>query len=168
MKPFTIFGILPLLIFLFSANEKTPDQNSVYNESDIQWQALEEAQYLAKEDNKPLFIFVEAEWCGTCKAMLREVFPQENVREEVQNFHLVSIDVDSRKEVTFNGESLTEREFAQAMQVQGTPTMIFVDSGGEVMGRQPGFMDAEELIKLLRYVRSDQFGEVPFSEFDPG
>ncbi len=158
--------LLPVtVLFAFSALELMKS-SSLNDETEIKWLSLEEAQAQAGEDGKPLLVFVEAEWCGTCKQMMNTVFPDTDISKLVaENYHPVVIDLDSKKKVLFNGKQKTERNFSRTMQVQQTPTMIFIDSSGEVMGRQPGFMDRSELKKLLHYVLSDQFGEVPVSEF---
>jgi len=140
--------------------------SSSMDENEINWLTLEEAQVQTDNDGKPLFVFVEAEWCGTCKQMMNTVFPDPEISTLLtENYHPVLIDLDSQNKVHFNGKEMTERNFARTMQVQQTPTMIFIDNNGEVLGRQPGFMNRDELKILLLYVVSDQFGEVPFSEF---
>ncbi len=158
--------LLPVtVLFAFSALELM-NSSSLNDETEIKWLSLEEAQTQAGENGKPIFVFVEAEWCGTCKRMMNTVFPDPEISTLVtEYYHPVIIDLDSNEQVVFNGKEKTERSFARTMQVQQTPTMIFISSSGEVMGRQPGFMDRSELKQLLHYVLSDQFGEVPVSEF---
>ncbi|WP_340103342.1 thioredoxin family protein [Rhodohalobacter sp. 8-1] len=78
------------------------------------------------------------------------------------------IDLDSKKPILFNGNEMTERDFAREMNVSGTPTTIFFDSSGKELGRQVGFIGIEELQRLLAYVNSDRFHEVPFEEFEGG
>lgn len=156
-----------LLVFIFTATTATTATTDLYEfEDPPEWKTMVEAQQLAAEDNKLIFIFVEAEWCGLCKQMKKNVFPDNNINKLLSDkFHLVSIDLDSKREITFNDEKMTEREFARKMGVMATPTMIFIDPKGEEMGRRPGFMNAELFNKLLLYVNSDQFTEVSFDEF---
>ena len=153
------------LVLVHAGFQCSSDEADTFND-EVHWFKLSEAQEKSKKDGKPLFIFVEAEWCGICKRMQNTVFLHpENFDLLKNNYHPVLIDLDSRKTVRFNGEELTERNFARILQVQQTPTMIFIAADGEVMGRQPGFMNREELKNLLLYVRSDQFGLIPLSEF---
>ena len=156
--------LLLSVIILDTTHFLSNEAESVSNE--IEWLSITEAQEKSKSDGRPLFIFVEAEWCGICKRMINSVFPEPSVTELLtDNFHPVLIDLDSRETILFNGEVMTERDFARIMQVQQTPTTIFIDENGDVLGSQPGFMDVDELEKLLHYLLSDQFGDVPLSEF---
>ena len=135
-------------------------------EDPTDWLRLDEAREHAASDGKPIFIFVEAEWCVQCRRMEREVFPQEDVKRLLEErYHAVSIDLDSREKVTLDGESVTEREFARRMEVSVTPTIFFMNAQGDVMGQRPGYVDVEEMTVLLRYVTSDSFGEISLEEF---
>lgn len=135
----------------------------------VQWINLTEAQKRSMDDQKPVFIFVEAEWCGFCKKMKRDVFPENEISDLMnREYYGVLIDLESKKEIIYNGKTMTEREFARSMEVMQTPTMIFLNNAGEEMGRQPGYLDGDDFYKLLRYVISDDFGTVSFNDFSAG
>lgn len=166
MKLNKSLNFLPALLVVFVVAILS---KPVSAQSTIDWIDLEEAQNLSKEDQKPVFVFVEAEWCGFCKKMKREVFPKNEISGLLnQEYYGVLIDLESKNEISFNGKRMTERDFARSMEVMQTPTMIFLDDKGEELGRQPGYLDSDEFYKLLRYVLSDEFGTVSFSDFNAG
>jgi thioredoxin-related protein len=154
---------------LFSPHNETPGHKLDEHQTDdpkTEWVDIETAQELSKEDGHPVFLFFEAEWCGTCKRMLRTVFPQPEVdRLLSENYHAVSIDLDSRKEILFNGQKLTKRSLARELEIEATPTLLFLNSAGEELGRFLGFLDEDDFKRLLVYVTSDQFNEVSFEDF---
>ena len=154
-----------LLTLLFISANTIPSEA----QSGIDWTELANAQERSIDNNKIVFVFVEAEWCGFCKRMKRDVFPNPKVLDlMLDKYYNVLIDLESKNEITFNGQTMTEREFARSMEVKQTPTMIFLNSEGEELGRQPGYLDKDDLYKLLRYVISEDFGVVSFSEFSAG
>ncbi len=154
------FQILSLGLLFFLAG-------SARGQSGPNWLSLEEGQTLASEENKILFVFVEAEWCAICKQMKKEVFPNTAILELLEGrFASTRIDLDSKHPVLFNGTTLTERSFAESMEVVATPTLIFADSDGKILGDANGFYDQERLLVLLKYLDSDQFQEVTFLEFE--
>ena len=165
MKSISISSLLLIisLAFAFTLGFEKFEQHN----SNTGWLSLQEAQQKSKVDGKPLFVFVEAEWCGICRQMLQDVFPNEKVAENLsENYHPVIIDLDSKAQVSFNGEEMTEREFVRKMEVVATPTTIFIDSDGIELGRQLGGLDSTQIIRLLAYVASDQFFEVSLEEFE--
>jgi thioredoxin-related protein len=164
MKKLTLWPAMSIAIVTFMFATGFTLHNEI--DSSVSWISMEQAQEKSAEDGKPLFVFVEAEWCGICKRMLANVFPNQDVSDDLMaNYHPVKIDLDSKNQIRFNGETMTEREFAREMIVAGTPTTIFFDSAGDELGRQVGFVSIEDLQQLLAYVVSDQFNEVSFEEF---
>jgi len=73
---------------------------------------LEQASAKAKAENKLIFLDCYTQWCGPCKKMAREIFPQQKVGDYFnQNF--VCIKLDAEKE---------GREAAKKFGVTAYPT----------------------------------------------
>jgi thioredoxin-related protein len=141
------------------------DQASVTSDS-LTWYTMQQAQQLAEEEDKHVLIFMEAVWCGYCKRMKKEVFPLPEIQQVLSKYYYpVKLDVESRKEIVFNGQPITERQFSQKIEVQATPTLLFLNSKGEIMGRQPGFIPAEIFEPLLTYVATDAFHSQSFDTY---
>lgn len=69
------------------------------------------------------------------------------------------------KKTIFNNNELTHQMLARRFHVTGTPTMIFIDSSGQPLGIQPGFIKADIFTKLLSYIGDDLFDELEFKEY---
>lgn len=91
----------------------------------------------AKAENKPLFIFVHATWCPTCKKEEQEILVQQSVGERFnENFINVAIDLDSP-----DGKALQ-----QQIPIRATPTMFFFQPNGVLEKKIEGFAKAEALL----------------------
>lgn len=135
-------------------------------QSEIEWTSLSEAQELAKTNNKKVMIFAEAEWCGYCKKMYKEVFPKNEAQDSLRKyFYPVKLDIESGEQINFNNESMSERQLARKFRVSSTPTFIFLDSGGNIIGRQPGFLPANIFDKLVAFVGMDLTGKKSFKAY---
>jgi thioredoxin-related protein len=142
-------------------------QESFTEESALEWYSMQEAQKLAKDNNKKVLIFGDALWCGYCKRMKSEVYPDSAVISAVQKyFYPVLLDSDSEKLITFNGTELAETELARAFRLRGTPTHYFIGSDGRVLGQQPGFIPADIFEKLLSFVGSDAYLNQSFDDYE--
>lgn len=127
---------------------------------------MEEAQALAKENGKKVLVEVYAVWCGFCRKMAAETHPTQKVKDAVDElFYLVRLNAESEKEVVFNGETMTEADLAAAFGVSSFPTTVFVDTNGDPLGYQPGFMDATTYTELISYVGTDSFKSSTFEDF---
>ncbi len=96
-------------------------------------QALEEA----KSENKLLFVDAYAVWCGPCRWMANNVFPDEQVSKYF-NENFINYKLDMEK-----GEG---PKIAQNYKVTAYPTLLFIDGEGNVKHRVLGAQSVEDLI----------------------
>jgi thioredoxin-related protein len=99
------------------------------------WQEIQE---LAKKEKKAIFIDVYTEWCGPCKKMAAEVFPQQKVGD-VFNASFINYKIDAEK-----GEGI---ELSNKYNAKAYPTYLFINSEGELIYRTTGYMPAENFLK---------------------
>ncbi len=130
------------------------------------WKPMVEAQELASEEGKKVLIYGNARWCTYCKKMEKEVFSLKEVQEKTEEyFHPVWLDIDSQDSLTFRGQTITHRQLAQGFRITGTPTFIFMDSKGEVIAGQPGFIPEDLYLQILEFVGSDAYLKQSFGGF---
>jgi len=131
--------------------------------------SMEDAQRLAAANDKKVLVDVYAVWCGFCRKMAAETYPTDAVRGTVEEyFYTVRLNAESEREIIFNGQILMEKELAAAFGVSSFPTTVFVDTDGEALGFQPGFMDATVFNNLIAYVGSNKYKTQSFDEFIDG
>ncbi len=99
---------------------------------------FDEALARARGENRLLLVDVYTDWCGWCKKMDREVFADDRVARAARSF--VAVRVNAEK----GGEKV-----AQRYDVQGYPTILFVDGSGKIVKRIDGYVDAAEMLRIL-------------------
>lgn len=107
---------------------------------------LEQASEKAKKENKLIFLDCYTSWCGPCKKMARDVFPQEQVGAYM-NPKFVSIQLDMESEY---GAPL-----AKKLQIQAYPTFVIFNAYAQEIGRFLGGSEAEEFIKSVEEKSKD-------------
>ncbi len=107
----------------------------------IQFASLsyDEALRKAKQENTLVMIDFYTDWCGWCKKLDKEVFSHPDVGQAAQR--IVSIRLDAEG----NGESTADK-----YGVTGFPTILFVDGTGKPVRKVVGFVDATELVEILK------------------
>jgi thiol-disulfide isomerase/thioredoxin len=103
--------------------------------------SYQEALAAAKAEGKPVFIDFYTSWCGPCKMMAREVFPQQRVGDYFnQNF--VCIKLDAEKE---------GREAAKKFSVTAYPTFKVITADEKVLfSIEGGNSDADAFINTIK------------------
>lgn len=129
--------------------------------------SLQQALERANPEGKKILVDVYASWCPYCQRMHSNVYPSDEVQEAIEAYYLwVQIDIESKKEVNYHGNTMTQAEFARALSNESVPTTYFLNKRGEIIGAQPGFIETPTFSKLLHFVGSDAYLEQPFSEYE--
>lgn len=101
---------------------------------------LEQASAKAKAENKLIFLDCYTQWCGPCKKMTKEVFPQANVGAYM-NPKFVCIKIDM--------ESAYGAPLAKKLQIQAYPTFVIFNADAQEISRFLGYHAPDDFIKVV-------------------
>lgn len=134
--------------------------------TEIEWISLEEAQQKASEDGKKILVNVYTDWCEFCKKLDSDVYPDSTVINNMNTFyHSVRLDGESDELISFNGETMSKFEFAQELGVRSYPTILFIDSEGELILQINGYMPVNDFHSMLVYIGEEAYKRTEFHEF---
>lgn len=122
----------------------------------------------AKGGKLGVLLMFEIEGCPYCRRMKEQVLNRADVQSYFhRHFAIFSVDVVGSVAVTdFVGGMVTEKEFARAQRVRGTPTFVFVSADGKEMARYVGATrDAKEFMELGRFVAEGHWRKQDFAQF---
>lgn len=112
----------------------------------LSWAQLKEK---AKAEHKYIFMDVMATWCGPCKAMERDVYPQKEVGDF---FNGKFIAVKVQNDQTKNDDSYVRSWYADSRQISSQfnitalPTLMFFSPDGDLLYKTEGGQSADDLI----------------------
>jgi len=121
----------------------------------------------AAENNKRLLLYFHQEGCPYCSRMIKENFTETHNLAYVQkHFDVVEINMWGDRDLVAVGErDFKEKEFAAALRVQYTPTLIFLDEQGKVALRLNGYYPPQKLQQALRFVAGHEEKNQSFAEY---
>jgi thiol-disulfide isomerase/thioredoxin len=131
--------------FSLVANAQTPSetaksaQNQVQTGIDFQHSTWSEIMAKAKAENKLVFLDAYTTWCGPCKWMTANVFPNDTIGQFF-NKNFVNAKMDMEK-----GEGV---RLAQQYRVQAYPTYLFINGEGEVVHQAAGAMGVKKFLAI--------------------
>lgn len=103
----------------------------------------------AKKENKKLMVDCYTLWCGPCRHMAKNVFPDENLGKYMNaNFVCIQLDME-------HGEG---PELNKTFNIEAYPTFIFFDAEGKEMNRFEGMCMQNEFQKRCERILK---GEAP-------
>jgi thioredoxin-related protein len=107
----------------------------------IQWHEGDwnSAMERAALEGKLVFLDAFAVWCGPCRMMDKQTFPDPAVGEFF-NRHFVNVKMDMEK-----GEGVA---LARTLNVQAFPTFVFLGPAGDIFHRVAGFHPPDQFIQV--------------------
>lgn len=108
--------------------------------------SLAEALTLAQQEQKPVFVDFYTDWCGPCKMMMREVFPQKDLGHYL-NSRFICIKLNAEKE---------GKDAARQYGVNAYPTLMVIAPDGKEVMKRVGMADAGNLMaEIERAINPD-------------
>jgi thioredoxin-related protein len=120
----------------------------------------------AAGNNKRLMVYYYQDGCPYCKKLLEDNFGQREIAEKTQKyFDVVSINLWGDSEVTVGDEEYTEKQFAEALKVQYTPTLLFFNEDKKIVFRANGYYPPEKFSALLDYIGQKKEKQLSYQDY---
>lgn len=144
---FILATALPL-ISLFIANL------GIASSAGISWLSFEQGISLVENEQKKLLVSFYADWCTYCKEMDEKTFKDPAVISFI-NKNFIPIRVDSEK----------DQKTAKLFRVRGLPDTWFMSETKEIIGHRAGYIPADIMIQVLKYIHSDSYQSMSLKNF---
>ena len=108
----------------------------------------------AAAQNRRLMLYFYQDGCPYCEKLLKDNFGNRSIAGKTQEyFDVIAINMWGDREVTdLDGKLTTEKNFARGLDVQYTPTLLFLDEQGELVTRLNGYFPPHQFTAMLDYV----------------
>lgn len=134
----SIWGVvLSMVIWAIPAVAQEKGMQFVEDKS---WQ---EVLSIAGQENKLIFLDCYTTWCGPCKAMAKDVFPQPEVGD-FMNANFINVKMDMEK-----GEGL-ELSKKYKKFIPGYPTFLLINGQGDVVHQVAGYNAPDKFIEKMK------------------
>jgi thiol:disulfide interchange protein len=99
--------------------------------------SYEEALKASKEQNKQIFLFLTAEWCGWCKKMKSGTLNDPKVKEKLDQYIVYFLDIDK------------EPQAAQKFKIKTVPAYMVIDSEESFTIKGSGYRSTDSFLDWL-------------------
>lgn len=122
--------------------------------AEIVWVSYDDGMSMVEKNPKKLLINFYSDRCDYCKVMDEETFKDSAIVSYI-NKNFIPVRVNSDK----------DRKTAEIFKVRGLPDTWFMSETKEVIGHRPGFISAETLIMVLKYINTNSYKDMSFKSF---
>jgi uncharacterized protein YyaL (SSP411 family) len=133
-KAIQLFFILILMGTSISKADIKPGSGIQFSEN-----TFAEALQIAKKENKIVFLYVYATWCGPCIELKMTTFKNKTAGSFYNSTFI---------NISLNGEKGEGPILARKYGVQGYPSFFFIRPDGKVLYRAEGFYDSKGFLEL--------------------
>lgn len=121
----------------------------------------------ATAEGKRLLVYFGQDGCPYCQRLMRVNFSQKDIVDRTRrHFNAIAINMWGDREVTWtDGKARREKDFAAALKVQFTPTLLFFDEKGRVVLRLNGYYPPHKFRVALDYVAGRNEDKMTFAEY---
>lgn len=124
---------------------------------DVQWTRYEQALGEAQRSGRPVFLYFFVSDCQYCRKMESRTLVASRVVEYLRE-EFVSVKVD--------GDRFPQ--LARRYMVRGFPTIWFLSPEGKPISSLPGYVEPEELARVLRYIGGGHYRSKSLREYLSG
>ena len=148
-KKFIIVGAITIFVGIFLYNALKSTKKPVI-ENAPEWRTLDAGLTEAAASGKLVLVDVYEDGCKYCRAMEQNVYPDSTVRTVLDAGYIpVKVNGNSDELITFNGEQIMSRSWAQDHGVFVFPGTLILDAEGSMVKQRTGFMNVDELRRFL-------------------
>lgn len=153
--------LMPVLLMLFAAPAfADPPANYPFH-------AYDDGLKLARETQKPIFLYFGRYGCGWCDKTNKEAFSRAELRQAYKkDFVLIYVDAESGKRLTLpSGERITEMELGTRFKAFATPLFAYLKPDGELIFKISGIQSASDFMQYRRYVIDGHYKKQDIREY---
>lgn len=120
----------------------------------------------ARTESKWVMVKFERQDCVYCAKMTREIRANEVLRQLLyQHFIWVQVDQQGQRKVKYKHRIMTEAQLTQELKSWHYPYLLFLKSDGTPVGSVIGYQAPQTLQQLLRYVSSEAYTKMGFTDY---
>lgn len=121
----------------------------------------------AAAEEKRVMLYFYQDGCPYCEKLLRDNFGNGAIADKTQrHFDVIAINMWGDREVTgVDGALTTEKSFARKLEVQYTPTLLFLDENGALVTRLNGYFPPHQFSTVLDYVAGRKEKEIDIRSY---
>lgn len=105
----------------------------------------EEVFNQAQQEEKYVLVFMYTDWCGYCKKMKKEVFPNDSIKSALSDDFI---------KVKINGEGDFGKIINVKYEISGFPTSLYLTPKQELLGQINGFANVETFYTKSQALKS--------------
>jgi len=144
------------MLWLLPAVIYAQNSSGIQFTGETEWSAVLKK---AKTEHKTIFVDIYATWCIPCKEMDKKIYTDITVGDIInKEFISIKMQMDSNKNDNEYIKAWHKNSSNFKQYIDAFPTLLFFSSNGDLIGRETGYKEKEEFIKIAKEVTDSVYG----------
>lgn len=143
--PIVLIAVAVLLVGARIASQVM--KPAVSSSTRVQWIDIREAEQLSRTSDKLVLLNFTAEWCAPCRLLDAQVFHNPQYAAKINESFIAVEVLDRQREEGTNAPNVSFLQ--KRYNVQGFPTLVFIDANGNERARMEGFRGRDEFERVM-------------------
>jgi thioredoxin-related protein len=148
-------SIIIIYLIPFLSNSQQSDREERNKNKGLTWEnslTWEQIKVKAKQEKKYIFVDCYTTWCGPCKLMEKEVYPEAAVGDFMNNKFIcvkVQMDVTAKDNALVRSWYPAAASILQIYEIEVYPTFLFFNPSGELTQKNIGAGDVKYFLEMV-------------------
>ena len=174
-----LIAVIGIAAFTNKQTKQILPKSLVFEEK-VKWLSWEEAMEANKKQPRKIVVDVYTSWCGWCKVMDKQTFPNDTVADYLNKYYYcVKLDAEGRDTIRFSNQTfvyITPEKgggrngihtlaYSLLDGQMSFPTLVYLTEKMERVAISPGYKTPEKLMPELRFTAEEAFRTKTFENF---
>ena len=133
------------------------------------WRTFDAGLAEARMTHKKVLVDVYTDWCKWCKKLDADTYSNSKVLAYLEKTYVpVKMNGEGMGKVAYKELKGTETDLTRAFGVRGFPTIIFLDSDGEMITQIATYLDADRFLPVIKFIGDDKYKTMSFDDYTKG
>jgi thioredoxin-related protein len=179
-KHFLAFSVLAIAVIAASFTLRHNEPKPKTEGQTVTWYSWQEAMELNKTMPKKLLVDVYTDWCGWCKVMDKQTFPNDTIAEYLnKHYYCIKLNAEMRDSIQFSGTTfiwvspekgggrngIHTLAYSLLDGKMSYPTIVYLNEKLERVIISPGYKKPEQLLPELRFTAEEIYKSKSWDDF---
>ncbi|MFT7860891.1 MAG: thioredoxin fold domain-containing protein [Sulfurimonas sp.] len=128
---------------------------------------LDKASTASLQTGKKPLVYLHRTGCPYCNLLEEFTLDDDRVQEYIQkNFNFIVLNVSHTEDkVIYKNNSMTPREFAIEVEYNFFPSVLFLDTRGDLEHASVGFIEDNKFLLILKYMKTGAYKKMSIEQY---